>query len=81
VEALAKGRQVIAVHLQGHGRTHDIHCPLRFELMADDIATLITQLGLGKADVMGYSWAEALRCGPRSVTQKPWRGWLSSLRR
>jgi pimeloyl-ACP methyl ester carboxylesterase len=55
LEELAKGRQVIAVHLQGHGRTHDIHRPLRFEIMADDIAALISQLGLGKADVMGYS--------------------------
>src|SRR5438067_1064174 len=36
--ALAKSRQVIAVHLQGHGHTKDINRPLRFESMADDIA-------------------------------------------
>src|SRR5712691_11606663 len=53
--ALAKGRQVIAVDLQGHGRTADIDCPFSLELMADDIAALIKQLGLGSADVMGYS--------------------------
>jgi pimeloyl-ACP methyl ester carboxylesterase len=52
---LAAGRQVIAVHLQGHGRTRDIDRPLRYELMADDIATLIAHLGLEKPDVMGYS--------------------------
>jgi pimeloyl-ACP methyl ester carboxylesterase len=52
---LAAGRQVIAVDLQAHGRTADIDRPLRFELMADDIGALIKQLGLGKADVMGYS--------------------------
>lgn len=52
---LAKGRQVIAVHLQGHGRTRDIERPLRLESMADDIAALIRHLGLDQADVMGYS--------------------------
>lgn len=53
--ALAKARHVIAVDLQGHGRTADIGRPLRFESMADDIAALMTQLRLKKADVMGYS--------------------------
>lgn len=53
--ALAAGRQVIAVDLQGHGRTADIDRPLDVALMADDIAALIRHLGLGRADVMGYS--------------------------
>ncbi len=53
--ALAKTRRVIAVDLQAHGRTADIDRPLRFESMADDIAALITQLGLNRSDVMGYS--------------------------
>ncbi len=53
--ALASGRQVIAVDLQGHGRTADIDRPLSVELMADDIAALIKHLGLASADVMGYS--------------------------
>lgn len=52
---LATTRQVIAVDLQGHGRTADIDRPLRFELMADDIAALIRHLGLPQVDVMGYS--------------------------
>jgi pimeloyl-ACP methyl ester carboxylesterase len=52
---LAKGRQVIAVHLQAHGRTPDTDRPLRSETMGDDIAALISHLKLGKADVMGYS--------------------------
>jgi pimeloyl-ACP methyl ester carboxylesterase len=52
---LAKGRQVIAVHLQGHGRTPDTNRPLRCETMGDDIAALIGHLNVGKADVMGYS--------------------------
>ncbi|PYP70353.1 MAG: alpha/beta hydrolase [Gemmatimonadetes bacterium] len=53
--ALAKGRRVIAVDLQGHGRTADIDRPLSVELMADDIAALIGHLGLERSDVMGYS--------------------------
>ena len=52
---LAEGRRVIAVDLQAHGRTADIDRPLSFELMADDIAALIEQLGIERADFMGYS--------------------------
>lgn len=52
---LAKGRQVIAAHLQAHGRTPDNDRPLRSESMGDDIAALIGHLKLDKADVMGYS--------------------------
>lgn len=53
--ALAKGRQVIAVDLQAHGRTADIDRPLSPELMAEDIAALIGHLELERPDVMGYS--------------------------
>jgi pimeloyl-ACP methyl ester carboxylesterase len=53
--ALAKGRQVIGVDLQGHGRTADIDRPLRPELMAEDIAALIKHLKLERPDIMGYS--------------------------
>ena len=52
---LAKGRQVIAPHLQAHGRTPDTDRPLRSETMGDDVAALIGHLNLSKADVMGYS--------------------------
>jgi pimeloyl-ACP methyl ester carboxylesterase len=53
--ALAEGHQVIAVDLQGHGRTADIDRPIDLRLMADDIAALIRHLGLDKPDVVGYS--------------------------
>src|SRR5213594_4507898 len=53
--AIAKGRQVIGVDLQGHGRTADIDRPLSAELMADDIAALIKHLKLGQVDLVGYS--------------------------
>ncbi len=52
---LAKGRKVIAVHLQAHGRTPDTDRPLRSETLGDDVAALIRHLNLRKADVMGYS--------------------------
>jgi pimeloyl-ACP methyl ester carboxylesterase len=53
--ALAKGHQVIAVDLQGHGRTADIDRPLDPQLMADDIAALIKYLKLDRPDVVGFS--------------------------
>jgi len=48
-------RQVIAVDLQAHGRTADIDRPLRYELMAGDIAALLEYLKIDRADLMGYS--------------------------
>ena len=55
VPALAETRQVIAVELQGHGRTADIDRPVSYELMADDVAALLRHLVIEKADVFGYS--------------------------
>jgi len=52
---LARAREVIAVDLQGHGRTADIDRPLSVKAMADDIAALIEHLKLERPDVMGYS--------------------------
>jgi pimeloyl-ACP methyl ester carboxylesterase len=52
---LAENHKVIAVDLQGHGRTADIDRPIDIRLMADDIAALIDHLGLGKPDLVGYS--------------------------
>jgi pimeloyl-ACP methyl ester carboxylesterase len=53
--ALAQTRQVIAVELQGHGRTADIDRPLTMEGLVDDIAALLRHLGVDTADVFGYS--------------------------
>lgn len=52
---LARGRQLIAVDLQGHGRTADIDRPIDTRFMADDIAALVKHLKLDRPDVMGYS--------------------------
>jgi len=53
--SLADHHEVIAVDLQGHGRTADIDRPLDVRLMAGDIAALIEHLDLREADVVGYS--------------------------
>jgi pimeloyl-ACP methyl ester carboxylesterase len=58
--ALAEHHQVIAVDLQGHGRTADIDRPIDTRLMAGDIAALIDHLGLDRPDVVGYSLGGAV---------------------
>ena len=54
VDALAKGREVIAVELQGHGHTADIDRPLSFEAMADGIAGLVKYLRLNSHTMATY---------------------------
>jgi pimeloyl-ACP methyl ester carboxylesterase len=50
-----KKHQVIAVELQAHGHTLDIDRILSFEQDADDVAALLKQLKIEKADIMGFS--------------------------
>src|ERR1700732_311637 len=52
---LAKTQQVIAVELHAHGHTPEIDRPLSFEQEADDVAALLEQLHIEKADFMGFS--------------------------
>lgn len=52
---LARHRTVIAVEEQGHGRTTDRDAPVRFDTSADDVAALLGQLNVEKADIMGFS--------------------------
>jgi pimeloyl-ACP methyl ester carboxylesterase len=51
LEPLAKTRKVIAVELQGHGRTADNDRPLSFETLGDDIAALLKKLNISRADI------------------------------
>jgi pimeloyl-ACP methyl ester carboxylesterase len=55
IPALAKTRQVIAVEMQGHGRTADIKRDFSYDNLSDDIAALLDYLKIGKADIVGYS--------------------------
>jgi len=57
---LAASRQVIAVEQQGHGRTADADRPITYEQMADDNAAVLRHLGIGTADVVGFSMGGAI---------------------
>jgi pimeloyl-ACP methyl ester carboxylesterase len=59
VQSLAKTRQVIAVEMQGHGRTSDTDRPMSFATMGDDIAALLNYLQIPKADLAGHSFGGA----------------------
>lgn len=67
INELAKTRKVIAVELQGHGRTADIDRDMSAENLADDIAALLEHLKIPKADVIGYSLGAgvAMQCAIR----------------
>jgi pimeloyl-ACP methyl ester carboxylesterase len=60
IPVLAKTRKVIAVEQQAHGRTGDVNRPLSYESMANDTAALLKQLGIEKADFVGYSMGGAI---------------------
>ena len=55
IAQLSKSRQVIAVEMQGHGRTADINRDFSYENLSDDIAALLDYLKIKQADVLGYS--------------------------
>jgi pimeloyl-ACP methyl ester carboxylesterase len=55
LDQLAGSRQVIAIELPGHGHTRDHGRPFSWEGLGDDIAAVIEHLGLGQADLLGYS--------------------------
>ena len=58
--AMARTHKVIAIHLRGHGFSTDSDAPWSSELMADDVASVLRQLGIGKARFMGYSLGAAI---------------------
>jgi pimeloyl-ACP methyl ester carboxylesterase len=55
IPGFAERYQVIAVELQAHGRTSDRNADLSFEQDADDVAALLQQIGIAKADFLGFS--------------------------
>ena len=55
IPLFAINRKVIAVELQAHGRTNDRNSDLSFEQDADDVATLLKNLDIDKADFFGFS--------------------------
>lgn len=55
IDELSKTRKVIAVEMQGHGRTADIPREPSSENLADDVAALLEVLKISRADLLGYS--------------------------
>lgn len=55
INELSKTRKVIAVEMQGHGRTADIDRDITFENLSDDVAALLDYLKIPNADIVGYS--------------------------
>ena len=67
IKELAKTRKVIAIEMQGHGRTADIARDMTSENLADDVAALLGHLKIPRADLIGYSMGGgvAMQCAVR----------------
>jgi pimeloyl-ACP methyl ester carboxylesterase len=67
ISELSKTRKVIAVEMQGHGRTADIQRDFSYEHLADDVAALLDHLKIPSADLIGYSMGGgiAMQCAIR----------------
>src|SRR5215813_14152658 len=67
ISELSKTRKVIAVEMQGHGRTADVPRDITYENLADDVAALLNYLKTPRADLIGYSMggAVAMQCAIR----------------
>ncbi len=55
IPLLAGHHRLIAVELQGHGRTADIDRPMAFEHLAADVVGLLDHLRIEQADLFGFS--------------------------
>ena len=55
IAPLSRTRQVIAIDLEGHGRTALRNTPMSHERNGDDVAAVLRHLKIAKADVAGYS--------------------------
>jgi pimeloyl-ACP methyl ester carboxylesterase len=67
IEELSKTRKVIAIEMQGHGRTADIDRDMSSANLADDVAALLDHLKVPRSDVIGYSMGGgvAMQCAIR----------------
>src|SRR5215211_2713446 len=67
ISELSKTRKVIAVEMQGHGRTADIKRDITYENLSDDVAGLLDYLKVPRADIIGYSLGGgvAIQCAIR----------------
>src|SRR5258707_9173430 len=70
---LSKTRKVIAVEMQGHGRTADINRDITYENLADDVAGPLDYLKILNADIIRYSVGGdvAMQCSIRHPAKVP----------
>ncbi len=55
IPELSKKQRIIAIELQAHGRTNDRNSDLSFQQDADDIAQLLKNLQIDRANFLGFS--------------------------
>jgi pimeloyl-ACP methyl ester carboxylesterase len=55
IPRLAPSHRLIAVDLQGHGRTADVEREPTYPNLAADVVALLDHLGIDRADVFGFS--------------------------
>jgi pimeloyl-ACP methyl ester carboxylesterase len=55
INELSKTRKVIAIEMQGHGRTGDIDRDMTYDNLSDDVAALLDHFKIPSADFVGYS--------------------------
>jgi pimeloyl-ACP methyl ester carboxylesterase len=52
---LSASRRLIALDFQAHGRTNDTERPLTIAALTSDVVTVLSELGLSRVDVFGFS--------------------------
>lgn len=57
---LASRHRVVALELQGHGRTNDTNRPITPAALAGDVVALLDHLGIDRAHVLGHSLGGAV---------------------
>ncbi len=64
---LSKTRKVIAVEMQGHGRTAEVPRDITYENFADDVAALLNISRSRERTLSATAWAEPWRWSVRSA--------------
>ncbi|MCK7555531.1 alpha/beta hydrolase [Chitinophaga sedimenti] len=75
IPELARQYKVIALEMQAHGHTADIDRPLSFEQDADDVAALLQQLHISKANFRASVTAALPACRWASGTRNWSTNW------
>jgi pimeloyl-ACP methyl ester carboxylesterase len=60
IPELATRHRVVAVEMQGHGRTADTGRPITLAALASDVVGLLDHLGIDRTDVVGHSLGGAV---------------------